>query len=110
MYYVAPKLWVWGKGRIKHLREYVDRILAIFPFEEEFYRSRGMPVTYVGNPLTEIMAEPPVTGPSNTFEKHDDETVISLLPGTLRLPRSDRTASSRGYQRRRPSTWVKCRS
>ena len=82
VYYVAPKLWVWGKGRIRHLKKYVDHILAIFPFEEEFYQSLGMPVTYVGNPLTEIIAEPAGTGIFPPLKKDEGETVISLLPGS----------------------------
>jgi lipid-A-disaccharide synthase len=81
IYYVAPKLWVWGKGRIKHLRKYVDLILAIFPFEEDFYRSLGMPVSYVGNPLTEILGDS-AAGGAPILRKADEETVISLLPGS----------------------------
>ena len=81
IYYVAPKLWVWGKGRIKHLRKNVDHILAIFPFEEEFYHSQGMPVSYVGNPLTEILGNPSARG-IPILKKEEGETVISLLPGS----------------------------
>jgi lipid-A-disaccharide synthase len=81
VYYVAPKLWVWGEGRIKKLRQYVDHILAIFPFEEEYFSSRRMPVSYVGNPLTEILSdtaintEPPI-------ERENDELLVALLPGS----------------------------
>jgi len=82
VYYVAPKLWAWGKGRIKHLVKYVDLILAIFPFEEEFYRSQGMPVCYVGNPLTEILKDLTDAGALAALRKEEGETVISLLPGS----------------------------
>lgn len=82
VYYVAPKLWVWGKGRIRHLRKYVDRILAIFPFEEEFYRSLGMPVSYVGNPLTEIIEDSAGAGSISILSKEEGVNVISLLPGS----------------------------
>jgi len=82
VYYVAPKLWVWGRGRIRHLRKYVDKVLAIFPFEEEFYRSQGMPVCYVGNPLTEIIGEPAGSDGLPALERKEGETVISLLPGS----------------------------
>ena len=81
VYYVAPKLWVWGKGRIRHLKKNVDRILAIFPFEEEFFRSQGMPVSYVGNPLAQIMEES-ITGRQPSIEREDGKTVISILPGS----------------------------
>ena len=80
VYYVAPKLWVWGKGRIKHLKKYVDHILAIFPFEEEFFSSLGMPVSYVGNPLAEILGDSTADGP--LLRKAVGETVVSLLPGS----------------------------
>ena len=81
-YYVAPKLWVWGARRIRTLRKSVDRILAVFPFEEEFYRSRDMPVTYVGNPLMELLetGDPGLFKASLNFDPGD--TVISLLPGS----------------------------
>lgn len=82
IYYVAPKLWVWGRGRIRQLRKYVDRILAIFPFEEGFYRSLGMPVTYVGNPLTEILGEGDRTEPAPLLKREEGKTVVSILPGS----------------------------
>ena len=82
VYYVAPKLWVWGKGRIKHLKNYVDHILAIFPFEEEFYRSQGMPVSYVGNPLTEMLGDSAASATLPILRKEVGETVVSLLPGS----------------------------
>jgi len=81
VYYVAPKLWVWGKGRIKHLKKNVDHILAIFPFEEQFYRSQGMPVSFVGNPLAEILGDPSDRGVP-ILRKEEGETVVSLLPGS----------------------------
>ncbi len=82
VYYVAPKLWVWGKGRIRHLREYVDMVLAIFPFEEEFFRSQGMPVTYVGNPLIEIIRDDATADPEMIPDVEGADTVVSLLPGS----------------------------
>jgi lipid-A-disaccharide synthase len=82
VYYVAPKLWAWGKGRIRHLRKYVDLILAIFPFEEEFYRSLEMPVFYVGNPLTEILRDKNNADAFPSLKKEQGETVIGLLPGS----------------------------
>ena len=81
VYYVAPKLWAWGKGRIKHLKNHVNHILAIFPFEEEFYRAQGMPVSYVGNPLTEILNDPAVNS-VHPLAKEKGDTVVSILPGS----------------------------
>ncbi len=53
IYYISPQLWAWRRGRIRIVREYVDRMLVILPFEEEYYRVRGVNVEFVGHPLLE---------------------------------------------------------
>ena len=50
VYYVAPQFWAWRQGRVRLLREYIDKALVIFPFEEKFYRERGVDATFVGHP------------------------------------------------------------
>ncbi|HEY1464643.1 MAG TPA: lipid-A-disaccharide synthase, partial [Terriglobales bacterium] len=45
VYYVCPQFWAWRQGRVKLLRDYVDQALVIFPFEEKFYRDRGVNTT-----------------------------------------------------------------
>lgn len=52
-YYIAPKVWAWKEWRVKQLRKYCTKILSILPFEEEWFRSRGVEVEYVGNPSVE---------------------------------------------------------
>ena len=54
LYFVSPQLWAWKKHRIKLVREYVDRMLVIFPFEEPFYRERGVHAEFVGHPLADL--------------------------------------------------------
>ena len=54
IYYVAPQFWAWRQGRVKLLRKYVNKALVIFPFEEKFYRDRGVDATFVGHPLAEL--------------------------------------------------------
>ena len=54
IYYVAPQFWAWRQGRVKLLRKYVSKALVIFPFEENFYRDRGVDATFVGHPLAEL--------------------------------------------------------
>ncbi len=49
-YFISPQLWAWRSSRLKIIKRYVDLMLVIFPFEEEYYRSRGVPAHYVGNP------------------------------------------------------------
>jgi lipid-A-disaccharide synthase len=54
VYYVAPQFWAWRQGRVRLLRDYIDKALVIFPFEEKFYRDRGVDATFVGHPLAEL--------------------------------------------------------
>jgi lipid-A-disaccharide synthase len=53
IYYIGPQIWAWRGGRIRTIREYVDKMLVILPFEEEYYRKRGVMVEFVGHPLLE---------------------------------------------------------
>jgi len=54
VYYVCPQFWAWRQGRARLLRKYVDKALVIFPFEEKFYRDRGVDAEFVGHPLAEL--------------------------------------------------------
>ncbi len=53
VYYIGPQIWAWRSGRIRAIRKYVDKMLVILPFEEEYYRKRGVKVEFVGHPLLE---------------------------------------------------------
>ncbi|HEX7151058.1 MAG TPA: lipid-A-disaccharide synthase [Thermoanaerobaculia bacterium] len=79
IYYISPQLWAWRQGRVRHIARYVDRMIVIFPFEEEFYRAHNVPVTYVGHPLVEQLAHihrPPRAG---------EALKLALLPGSRRM-------------------------
>jgi lipid-A-disaccharide synthase len=54
VYYVSPQLWAWRTGRLGTVKRVVDRMLVIFPFEEDLYRRAGVPVEFVGHPLLDI--------------------------------------------------------
>ena len=54
VYYVCPQFWAWRQGRVRLLRKYVDKALVIFPFEEKFYRERGVDAKFVGHPLADL--------------------------------------------------------
>ena len=85
VYYVCPQFWAWRQGRVKLLRKYVDKALVIFPFEEKFYRDRGVDATFVGHPLADLPA-PAVTREAYAVENHLDatKTWITLMPGSRR--------------------------
>ncbi|HBZ34051.1 MAG TPA: lipid-A-disaccharide synthase [Bacteroidales bacterium] len=85
-YYISPKLWAWKSYRIRSIKRYVDAMLLILPFEQEYYRSRGYsPAYYVGNPLCDAIEQWRATGHGATFrQRHelDQRPIIALLPGS----------------------------
>jgi len=83
IFFVSPQLWAWKKGRIKRVQKFVDRMLVIFPFEEPFYRERGVSATYVGHPLADL-PQPSVTREQFAAENGliASKTWIALLPGS----------------------------
>ena len=86
IYYISPQIWAWKKGRIKIIKKYVDEMMVILPFEEDFYAKNGMKVHYVGHPLLDAVSKnlhdsPEVVG----FRKQhnlDDREIVALLPGS----------------------------
>lgn len=56
-YYIAPKVWAWKEHRVKAIRRYVDKLYIIFPFEKEYFRSKGIEPHFEGNPLVDAIAE-----------------------------------------------------
>ena len=82
-HYVSPSLWAWRGNRINAIRRSVDHMLALFPFEEQIYRKAGIPVTYVGHPLADQIAEEDRTAAARAQLKIDAGfRVIALLPGS----------------------------
>ena len=55
VHFISPSIWAWRGGRIKKIERAVSHMLVVFPFEEEIYRKAGVPVTYVGHPLAEMI-------------------------------------------------------
>ncbi|HOA95981.1 MAG TPA: lipid-A-disaccharide synthase, partial [Quisquiliibacterium sp.] len=52
-HFISPSIWAWRRERIHRIREAVDHMLLVFPFEREIYREAGIPATYVGHPLAD---------------------------------------------------------
>lgn len=85
VYYVCPQFWAWRQGRVKLLRKYVDRALVIFPFEERFYRDRGVKATFVGHPLADLPR--PQISREDYAQQHQlnpNKRWITVMPGSRR--------------------------
>jgi lipid-A-disaccharide synthase len=83
VHYVSPSIWAWRGGRIEAIARSVDHVLTLFPFEEALYRKAGVPATYVGHPLADLIAEQDQTASTRTQLKIAPERkVIALLPGS----------------------------
>jgi lipid-A-disaccharide synthase len=83
VYYVAPQFWAWRQGRVKLLRKYISKALVIFPFEEKFYRDRGVNVSFVGHPLAEL-PPPSITREAIAAQYQLDlnKCWITIMPGS----------------------------
>jgi lipid-A-disaccharide synthase len=84
IYYISPQVWAWRRGRVKQIARLVDRMLVIFPFEEEFYRGHNVPVTYVGHPLIDEMAHVAPALSRREPTKSRLYVNLALLPGSRR--------------------------
>jgi len=84
-YFVSPQLWAWRQGRIKLVQKYVSKMLVIFPFEEQFYRERGVNAEYVGHPLADLPT-PTISRDNFAAENglNSEKQWIALLPGSRR--------------------------
>lgn len=83
VYFVSPQLWAWKRKRLRWVQERVSRMMVIFPFEERFYRARGVDAAFVGHPLAELPL--PTSSREDYAVKHGLDPVkrwIALLPGS----------------------------
>lgn len=87
-YFISPKLWAWKSWRVKAMRRYVRRVLAIFPFEPQWYADHGFRADYVGNPSVAEIDAALVAAPQRAdfLRQHGlrDRPIIALLPGSRR--------------------------
>jgi lipid-A-disaccharide synthase len=87
-YYISPKLWAWGKWRIKKVRRYVDKMFVNLPFEVDFYKDHGITAEYYGNPVADSVSEGMQKNRdfASFIHQHalDDKPIIALLAGSRR--------------------------
>lgn len=83
IHYVSPSVWAWRAGRVEKIGKATDRVLALFPFEPKIYEQQGIPVTYVGHPLADMI---PLAidraGAKERLELSPAGPVFALLPGS----------------------------
>ena len=95
-YYIAPKVWAWKEWRVKSIRKYVDRLYTIFPFESEYFRSKGIEPVFCGNPLCDSIAQYKAQMPSREeFLREgelDKRPIVALLAGSRRSEIKDNLA------------------
>src|SRR5438128_887597 len=85
IYYISPQVWAWREGRVKQIRRLVDKMLVIFPFEEEMYRKAGVDAEFVGHPLMDMVR---ATKSKEEFcadyGLDPKRSLVALLPGSRR--------------------------
>jgi lipid-A-disaccharide synthase len=80
LYYVSPQIWAWRSGRVRKIARRVDHMAVILPFEADFYRRHGVPVTFVGHPLLDA----PLPAWAGAVPAAEARETIGLLPGSRR--------------------------
>ena len=85
-YYIAPKVWAWKEWRVKGIRKYIDRLYTIFPFESDYFRSKGIEPIFCGNPLVDDIAQMrSQLPPREQFiaeNNLDSRPIVALLAGS----------------------------
>ena len=90
LYYISPQIWAWKAKRIHKIKQYIDHMAVIFPFETQIYQSAGVPVTYVGNPVADSVHPLPSKDAAKLNLGLDNKTrYIGLVPGS-RMSEIDR--------------------
>lgn len=88
VYYISPKVWAWKEYRVKSFKKYVDKMLCILPFEVQFFQKHHYPVTYVGNPIVDAVAQFRAQNINDSLEKFKQENdlknkpIVALLAGS----------------------------
>jgi lipid-A-disaccharide synthase len=82
IYYISPQVWAWKENRVKMMKETIDKMIVILPFEKEYFKSKwNWNVEYVGHPLVEVVESEKSKVKS---QKLSDKEIIALLPGSRR--------------------------
>ncbi|MCB0510551.1 MAG: lipid-A-disaccharide synthase [Bacteroidetes bacterium] len=77
IYYISPQVWAWKQNRVKKIKAYIDKMLVILPFEQDFYATCSYPVDYVGHPLLDE-----IQNKNYPLEIDSNKKIIALFPGS----------------------------
>jgi lipid-A-disaccharide synthase len=81
-YYISPQVWAWKQSRVKIIKQYVDRLFVILPFEKAFYQKFGVDATFVGHPLLDQINKNQQNNQWRKAHLLNDKPIIALLPGS----------------------------
>jgi lipid-A-disaccharide synthase len=84
VYYISPQLWAWKEGRVEIIKKYVDEMMVILPFEEDFYKKHGVHSHFVGHPLLDAISTLENITVDNFKAENglNEKEIIALLPGS----------------------------
>ena len=85
IYYISPQVWAWKENRVKMMKETIDKMIVILPFEKDYFKNKwNWEVDYVGHPLVEVVDSQQSTpdGYRDNSQKFSDKPIIALLPGS----------------------------
>lgn len=80
IYYISPQVWAWKENRVKQMKENIDKMIIIIPFEKDYFKNKwNWDVEYVGHPLAQVTESEKLKGKG---EKFSDKKIVALLPGS----------------------------
>ncbi|MBC7467547.1 MAG: lipid-A-disaccharide synthase [Bdellovibrio sp.] len=86
-YYISPQVWAWRKNRVETIKKYCVKAFLLFPFEVDFYKSRGIPYEFVGHPLLDeldpdLYDQQKITARREHYGIKSNEKILALMPGS----------------------------
>jgi len=85
IYYISPQVWAWGKGRIKKIKKVVDKMIVVFPFEQDLFKQHGLDAIYVGHPIIERLNKYQFLSKAELYKKlelDDNKEILLIMPGS----------------------------
>lgn len=84
VFYISPQVWAWKSSRVQTIKEVVDKMLVIFPFEKDFYKKFNYPVDFVGHPLLDAITHSPYSSKEDFLKTNNlpNKPIVALLPGS----------------------------